>query len=256
MDRAILTHTEVHEHPAFPEYAKVDEIPFDFARRMMSVVIKTPANAHRLICKGDPEEVYEHCSSFELDGQIHPMNHEIPTNLKAEFDQLSADGFRVLAMAYRDVEPKAAYSKDDEKDLVLRGYVAFLDPPKDTARTAIAALQADGISVKVLTGDNELVSRKICREVGILTDYVLLGSQVEGMSDAALTTAAVKATLLARLSPAHKQRIIKNLASGGTCRWILGRWHQRCARTPSRRRWHIRGHGGRYRQRIRRYHPA
>src|SRR5581483_5204339 len=202
MDRAILQHTEVHEHPAFPEYAKVDEIPFDFSRRMMSVVVKTPANAHRLICKGAPEEVYKHCVSFLLDGQVHPMDHVIPTNLKAEFDQLSGDGFRVLALAYRDVEPKTAYSKDDERDLILRGYVAFLDPPKDTARAAIAALQANGIAVKVLTGDNELVSGKICRDVGIATDSVLLGSQVEGMSDAELAAAAGKATVFARVSPA------------------------------------------------------
>lgn len=222
MDRAILQHTEVHEHPAFPEYAKVDEIPFDFARRMMSVVVKTPANTCRLICKGAPEEVYKHCSNFALDGQIHPMDHVIPANLKAEFDQLSADGFRVLALAYRDLAPKAAYSKDDENDLILRGYVAFLDPPKDTARAAIAALQGDGISVKVLTGDNELVSRKICREVGITTDQVLLGSQVEGMSDTELAAAATGATLLARLSPAHKQRVIKTLQGAGHVVGFLG----------------------------------
>lgn len=222
MDRAILQHTEVHKHPAFPEYAKVDEIPFDFSRRMMTVVVKTPANAHRLICKGAPEEVYKHCTSFALDGQAHPMDHVIPANLKAEFDQLSADGFRVLALAYRDLEPKAAYSKEDERDLILRGYVAFLDPPKDTARSAIAALQADGISVKVLTGDNELVSRKICKEVGIATDQVLLGTQVEGLSDTELVAAAIQTTLFARLSPAHKQRVIKVLQHAGHVVGFMG----------------------------------
>src|SRR5476649_1105930 len=202
MDRAILQHKELHEHLALPEYAKVEEIPFDFSRKMMSVVVKTPAGAHRLICKGAPEEIYKRCSSFALDVQSHPMDHVIPANLKAEFDQLSSNGFRVLAVAYRDLEPKAAYSKDDERDLVLRGYVAFLDPPKDSARSAIAALEGDGVSVKVLTGDNELVSRKICREVGIGTEQVLLGNQVEGMSDTELTEAAGKATLFARMSPA------------------------------------------------------
>jgi P-type Mg2+ transporter len=222
MDRAILQHTEVHEHLALPEYAKVDEIPFDFSRKMMSVVVKTPGNAHRLICKGAPEEVYKRCTSFALDGQAHPMDHVIPANLKAEFDQLSADGFRVLALAFRDLEPKAAYSKDDERDLILRGYVAFLDPPKDTARSAIAALQGHGISVKVLTGDNELVSRKICREVGVATDQVLLGSQVEGMADAELVVAASKVTLFARVSPAHKQRIIKTLQGAGHVVGFLG----------------------------------
>lgn len=222
MDRAILRHTEVHEHPAFPEYAKVDEIPFDFSRRMMSVVVKTPANVHRIICKGAPEEVYKRCSGFALDGQVHPMDHVVPANLKAEFDRLSADGFRVLALAYRDLGAKAAYSKDDEEDLILRGYVAFLDPPKDSARSAIAALEGDGVSVKVLTGDNELVSRKICREVGIATDQVLLGSMVEGMSDGELAEAATRATLFARLSPAHKQRVIKTLQGAGHVVGFLG----------------------------------
>jgi Mg2+-importing ATPase len=222
MDRAILQHTEVHEHVAFGDFAKVDEIPFDFIRRMMSVVVKTPDDVHRLICKGAPEEVYKHCSRFALDGQVHAMDHAIPANLKKEFDQLSADGFRVLALAYRDLESKPAYSKDDERDLILRGYVAFLDPPKDTARSAIAALQEHGVSVKVLTGDNELVSRKICREVGIATDQVLLGSQVEGMSDLELAEAASKASLLARLSPAHKQRVIKSLKETGHVVGFLG----------------------------------
>jgi Mg2+-importing ATPase len=184
MDRAVLAHTEVHAHPAFPEYAKVDEIPFDFSRRLMSVVVKTPGGACRLICKGAPEEVYKRCADFELDGQIYPIDHMIMEDLKEEFDRLSADGFRVLAVACRDLEAKPAYSKSDEQDLTLRGYVAFLDPPKETARAAIAALQADGVAVKVLTGDNDLVSRKICRDVDIATDAVLLGSQVEGMSDA------------------------------------------------------------------------
>lgn len=222
MDRAVLTHTEVHAHPAFPDYTKVDEIPFDFSRRMMSVVVKTPQGAHRLITKGAPEEIYKRCASFELDGEIQPVNEMMRADLKEEFDELSADGFRVLAVAYRDLEPKPAYSKDDERDLVLRGYVAFLDPPKETARAAITALQADGVAVKVLTGDNELVSRKICREVGIATEEVLLGSQVEAMSDADLAMAASKATLCARLSPAHKRRVIKCLQQTGHVVGFLG----------------------------------
>jgi Mg2+-importing ATPase len=222
MDRAILQHSEVHAHPAFAAYAKVDEIPFDFVRRMMSVVVKTPEGAHRLICKGAPEAVYKHCDRFELDGQIHPVHDMLRTDLKEEFDRLSADGFRVLAVAYRDLDAKSAYSKDDERDLILRGYVAFLDPAKDTAKVAIAALQADGIAVKVLTGDNELVSRKICRDVGIATDVVLVGSEVEAMSDPELASAADKATLFARLSPAHKQRVIKCLQGAGHVVGFLG----------------------------------
>ena len=118
--------------------------------------------------------------------------------------------------------PKPAYSKDDERELILRGYVAFLDPPKDTARSAIAALQEHGVSVKVLTGDNELVSRKICGEVGIATDQVLLGDQMEAMSDVELAAAATKATLFARLSPAHKQRTIKILQGAGHVVGFMG----------------------------------
>jgi len=234
LDRAILQHTEMRDRLGLAEHAKVDEIPFDFSRRIMSVVVKTPQNVHRLICKGAPEEVYKRCKSFLLDGEICSIEN-LAVDLKEEFDRLSAEGFRVLALAYRDLEPKAAYSKDDEKDMVLRGYLAFLDPPKDSARSAIAALQKHGIAIKVLTGDNELVSQKICKEVGIVTDkgadtpddpranpLVLLGTQVEKMSDAELTVAASKATLFARVSPAHKQRIIKNLQAAGHVVGFMG----------------------------------
>ncbi len=188
----------------------------------MSVVVKTPDNVHRLICKGAPEEIYKHCASFALDGELFPMDQMNPADLKEEFDDLSADGFRVLALAYRDLAPKPAYSKADECDLVLRGYVAFLDPPKETARAAIAALHEHGILIKVITGDNELVSKKICREVGIATDKVLLGSQVEKMSDAELAEAAAGATLFARMSPAHKQRTIKILQGAGHVVGFMG----------------------------------
>jgi Mg2+-importing ATPase len=222
MDRAVLTHTEIHAHPSFEGYAKVDEMPFDFSRRMMSVVVSKPDGRHRLICKGAPEAVYPHCTTYELDGQSHPVNETIRGELKREFDRLSGDGFRMLAVAYRDCDPKSVYSKDDERGLTLRGYVAFLDPPKDTAREAIAALQRIGVAVKVLTGDNELVSRKVCREVGIATDAVLLGGQVETMTDVELTAAAAKATLFARLSPAHKQRVIRSLQGAGHVVGFLG----------------------------------
>jgi Mg2+-importing ATPase len=222
MDRAILSHTEIHAHPAFPKYEKVDEIPFDFSRRMMSVVIKKPEGAPRLICKGAPEEVYKQCTQYLLNGSVQQMDNSAHDRLKQEFDRLSAEGFRVLALAYRDVETLAAYSKADERDLILRGYVAFLDPPKETARGAIAALQASGIAVKVLTGDNELVSRKICGEVGIGTDAVLVGSQVEAMTDATLAESVGPTTLFARLSPAHKQRVIKALQGAGHVVGFLG----------------------------------
>ncbi len=213
LDRAILDHKELHAELNIQACQKIDEIPFDFSRRLMSVVVETPHGTLQLITKGAPEEVFERCTRFEFEGKIYPMQPILIVDLEEEHRELSKDGFRVLAIASKDLERKPAYSKDDEKDLVLRGYVAFLDPPKETAAAALAALQEHGVSVKVLTGDNELVSRKICHEVGLSTEQVLLGAQVEKMSDAELAEVSEKATIFARLSPAHKQRIVKALQS-------------------------------------------
>ena len=213
LDRAILDHREIHESFAIDKFRKADEIPFDFSRKIMSVAVETPEGRHELICKGAPEAVYDRCNRFELDGQIYPIEQLLINELKEEFDELSSEGFRVLAIAYKDLERRPAYSKEDEKDLILKGYVAFLDPPKDTAVPAISALQTHGVTVKILTGDNELISRKICHEVGLSTEHVLLGSQVEAMSDAALAEAAERTTLFARMSPADKQRVIHALRS-------------------------------------------
>jgi P-type Mg2+ transporter len=213
LDRAVLQYQELHQKLSLGEYSLVDEIPFDFSRKMMSVIVKTPDGKFRLICKGAPESVFERCSRFELDQELYPMDPMLLQDLKEEYDRLSADGFRVLAIAYRDCDPKPAYSKDDEQDLILKGYIAFLDPPKESAAPSINALQSHGITVKVLTGDNELVSRKICSEVGLSLEEVLTGVKVEAMDEAQLADAAEKTTLFVRLSPAHKQRIIKALQS-------------------------------------------
>ena len=229
LDRAILAHTETHTEAKVPDYAKVDEIPFDFQRRIMSVVVRTPDGNDRIISKGAPEAIFPRCRNFEVDGQPYPMDHAHIDELKKEYELLSADGFRVLALATKDGPPRGSgggdatpYSKADECDLILNGYVAFLDPPKETATPAIQALQAHGVVVKVLTGDNELVSKKICREVGLSTEFLLLGTDVEAMSDEELATAAVKTTLFARVSPAHKQRIIRALQSGGHVVGFMG----------------------------------
>jgi Mg2+-importing ATPase len=130
LDRAVLQHQEIHKELPLADYSKVDEIPFDFSRKMMSVVVATPDGTHRLICKGAPESVFSRCTQFELDGDLYPMDQVLLEDLKEEYDQLSADGFRVLAIAYRDCDPKRVYSKDDEQNLSLKGYIAFLDPPK------------------------------------------------------------------------------------------------------------------------------
>ncbi len=222
MDRAILDHPHLHEQLPLRKYEKFDEIPFDFGRKVMSVVVRTPEGQHRLICKGAPEEVLKRCNRFELDGKYYPMDHMLIHDLRDEYDSLSRQGFRVLGLAYRDPDPRPAYSHKDESDLTLKGYLAFLDPPKDSARPALHALRDHGVTVKVLTGDNELVSETICEQVGLSVERMLLGREVEGMSDAELAQAANETVLFARLSPAHKQRIIKALQSRGHVVGFLG----------------------------------
>ena len=218
----VLDHREVHSEINLPQWEKVDEIPFDFSRRLMSVVVETPQDTHRIITKGAPEEVFKRCSRFELNGETHTLESIFIQDLKEEHEVLSEDGFRVLAIAYKDVPRKAAYSKADESDMVLRGYLAFLDPPKETAGPALEALRQHGVAAKVLTGDNELVSKKICHEVGLPTDRILVGSQVDAMNDQQLAEEAEHVTLFARLSPAHKQRIIQALQSKGHAVGFLG----------------------------------
>ncbi|WP_254510245.1 magnesium-translocating P-type ATPase [Anatilimnocola floriformis] len=220
LDRSILAHTETHAHAAIPEYEKVDEIPFDFQRRIMTVVVRTPKDMDLVISKGAPEEIFARCNEFELDGKRLSMDHLFIEELKEEYEQLSADGFRVLAIASKYVTPRGVvvghptpYSKADECDLTLNGYVAFFDPPKETAKSAIKALEGHGISVKVVTGDNERVACKVCKDVGLATEFVLLGSEVEKLTDDQLAAAVDKTTLFARVSPAHKQRIIAALQS-------------------------------------------
>lgn len=222
LDRAILAHTEIHEQFRIPDHRKVDEIPFDFSRRLMSVVVAMPDGRHRLICKGAPEEVFKRCTSFEYAGEDLPMERVIVADLQIEVDKLSADGFRVLAIAYRDFNAQETYTKADEAELVLRGYVAFFDPPKDSAQPAIVALLQHGVTVKVLTGDSDAVSKKICRDVGIPVGRVLLGEQVESMTDAELGEAVEETSLFARLAPFHKQRIVAALQRRGHVVGFLG----------------------------------
>ncbi len=218
LDRAILAHTETHAHARIPEYTKVDEVPFDFQRRIMSVVVRTPTGMDLVISKGAPEAIFPRCVSFTLNGNLFPMDHAHIDTLKTEYERLSADGFRVLAIASKEIAPRGIvagdatpYSQADESDLILNGYVAFLDPPKETAAAAITSLQRRGVEVKVLTGDNELVARKICKEVGLTTEHVLLGADIEAMDDDRLAGLAKKTSLFARVSPTHKQRIIRAL---------------------------------------------
>jgi Mg2+-importing ATPase len=211
LDRAILDSRDFHGKATIEKYKKLDELPFDFTRRMMSVLVESPEGKAILLTKGAPEEVFLRCSHFELDSKLSAMHPELMVGLKQQYDTLSNDGFRVLAVATKDVSGKQLCTKEDERELVLRGYVAFLDPPKDTAAHALAALHNHGVVVKILTGDNHLISRKVCKDVGLSADPMLLGGEVEKMSDAELAVAAEKTALFARLSPAHKERVIRIL---------------------------------------------
>ncbi|MGP0073210.1 MAG: magnesium-translocating P-type ATPase [Bryobacteraceae bacterium] len=222
LDRAILNSSDFHEQALVEQYKKLDEIPFDFTRRMMSVLVQDPDGKAILLTKGAPEEVFQQCSHFELNGKPSPMDPDLIVELKDQYESLSNDGFRVLAVAKKELSGKQACLKDDERDLVLKGYVAFLDPPKGTAGRAIEALHGHGVAVKILTGDNPLISRKVCKDVGLSADPMLLGGDVEKMSDAELAEAAQKATLFARLSPAHKQRVIRVLRDKGHVVGFLG----------------------------------
>jgi P-type Mg2+ transporter len=221
LDRAVLSHRETH-HEVIEGFTKVDEIPFDFVRRMMSVVVETPDKDRQLLTKGAPEAIFPCCTFFELDGKVSAMEPQLVGKLMEQYQHLSADGFRVLAVAYKHLAADEFISREDECDLILKGYVAFLDPPKDSAGKAICALQQHGVTVKVLTGDNDLVTRKVCREVGLNADDILLGSRVETMTDEELAQAAESTHVLARLSPAHKQRIIRALQSKGHVVGFMG----------------------------------
>jgi len=204
LDRAILK----HEKLLVKQYRKVDEIPFDFSRKIMSVVIDID-NRHKLISKGAPEDIFKRSTKYELEGEVLDMEALILSDLKEEYDKLSADGFRVLAVAYKDIDAsKEVYSRDDEKDLVLKGYVAFLDPPKPSAKEAILALKNLGIEFKVLTGDNELVTKKICSDIGINFEKVVIGDDVEKMSDNELGELVKTANVFARLAPLQKEKVI------------------------------------------------
>ncbi|MGA2246859.1 MAG: magnesium-translocating P-type ATPase [Verrucomicrobiota bacterium] len=222
LDRAVLKYSELHREMSVDKYSKVDEIPFDFSRRMMSVVVEGPDGQRQILTKGAPESVFKKCTHFESAGEIFEMEPILVGNLVEQVNSLSEDGFRVLAIANKKVGIQAAYSKGDEENLVLTGYLAFLDPPKDTAKTAIEALRQHGVSVKVLTGDNDLVTRKVCTEVGINAEQIILGNDVEKMSDEQLAGVIDRVDVYARLSPAHKKRVVQALQKKGHVVGFMG----------------------------------
>jgi Mg2+-importing ATPase len=211
LDRAVLKYKELHGEIGVEKHKMIDEIPFDFSRRMMSVAVENPDGTRQLLTKGAPEAVFAKCAYFENDGEILPMEPILVGNLIEQVNSLSEDGFRVLAVATKKLGAQTTFTKADESELVLTGYLAFLDPPKDSAAKAITALRQNGVTVKVLTGDNDLVTKKVCSEVGIHAEKIILGSQVEKMSDEELAKAVEASDIFARLSPTHKKRVVQAL---------------------------------------------
>jgi len=210
MDEAILK----HEHPAISCYERVDEIPFDFQRRRVSVIVREEAR-RLLITKGAPESVLPACTASELKGAITPLDADGLATAEGLFRRLSQEGYRVLAVAYREIEARPIYAKADERDLVLVGFAAFLDPPLEGVAETLRALRADGIEVKIITGDNDLVTRKICQQVGLAPGEIVLGDAVEQMSDPALGVVAERTQIFARVSPMQKNRIVRALHARG-----------------------------------------
>ena len=200
-------------------YSKCDEVPFDFERRRLSIVVKekstTNEGAGLLIVKGAPEGILELSSSYESEGRVAPLDTNLRNRCRQTFDDLSSKGFRLLAVAYRDVDPRGRFSATDEHSLVLAGYLAFADPPSPDAAGSVVAMRRDGVNVKILTGDNELVARHVCEQVGIENPGVMLGQELESTSDTALEHRAEETTIFARVSPMQKHRIIHALKRRG-----------------------------------------
>lgn len=217
LDFAILDHKEVEEDLRVREdFKKVDEIPFDFVRRRMSVIVSDKDGRHILVCKGAIEETLAICTHFEVEGNESKLEEEQLASARELVQSMNEDGFRVLGIAIKEMDlNQKTYSVADESDLTLVGFLAFLDPPKETASQAIEELQKLHVDVKILTGDNEIVSRKVCRDVGLSVENILLGGELEGLDDGELAKRAQNVTVFAKLAPAHKERIIKALQAHG-----------------------------------------
>jgi Mg2+-importing ATPase len=224
MDTAVLKHVE-HDGAAVDvsPWRKLDEIPFDFTRRRLSVVVQEDGRPPLLICKGAVEEVFSACTRYRLGDQVEALDPAHLPKVQSLTSRLNSDGFRVIAVACRTLQlSRPSYDVGDESDLTLLGFVAFLDPPKETAAEAIQQLQASGVAVKILTGDNDLVTRKICRDVGLAVSRLVLGRDVEAMNDEDLAKAAEEAEVFAKVSPAQKARVIAALQGLGHVVGYLG----------------------------------
>lgn len=223
LDVAVLQHADQNVKMEKLRYHKLDEIPFDFERRRMSVVVRTPSKKVRMITKGAVEEMLKVCQSVEINHKVVPLTAELIHSIQENSQQYNRDGLRVIALAYRDVtDDQTEFAVADETHLTLCGFLAFLDPPKDSASAAIQALNQHGVTVKVLTGDNEFVTQKVCTEIGLAHEHIVLGEQIDRMSDTELQTAVEKYQIFAKLSPMHKERIVMQLKANGHTVGFMG----------------------------------
>jgi Mg2+-importing ATPase len=226
MDVAILNHVNLNDDLQVDElYRKIDELPFDFQRRRMSVIVEDNQGRHILICKGAVEEIMHLSTHVEVGGEVLPVTAEHDEHRKQRVKQLNSEGFRVIAVAYRIFpgdNDTPHYTIADESDMTLLGYMAFLDPPKASAPEALKKLHDYNVAVKILTGDNDVVTGTICKQVGISIDHMLLGPALEAMTDEQLDAAVESATVFAKLSPAHKERIIQSLHRKGHVVGFMG----------------------------------
>lgn len=191
-------------------YTKVDEVPFDFSRRRLSVVVSDAQGKTQMVTKGAAEEMLEICSFVEVDGIARPLAEDKLAQIRKQVADLNAEGLRVIAVAQK-TDPRCVgeFGIADECDMVLMGFLAFLDPPKASAAGAVATLEAKGVAVKVLTGDNDRVAATVCEQIGIDASNVLLGSEIDALDDAELAERAEKTHLFAKLSPVQKARLVR-----------------------------------------------
>ena len=222
MDRAIISRTEkeAKEHVILQNldtsFQKIDELPFDFERRRMSVIVKDDSNVVSMVTKGALEEMLNISTYVEYRGEMIPLTEDIRQEVLAEVGQLNRQGLRVLGVAYKSgLREDYAYAVADESDMILTGYLAFLDPPKPSAAPAIQALLEHGVRTKILTGDNEKVTQAICEKVGLDVEHILLGADIDQMTDQELAEVVEKVTVFAKLSPDQKARIILQLKRNG-----------------------------------------
>ncbi len=225
LDVAVIEHFDERKlYEEIKNYKKIDEIPFDFVRRRMSVIVEDKeTEKHILICKGAVEELLSISTHAEVGGETVVLDEIGKRQMRKLTRKLNMDGFRVICLAYKETpEVRTQYTVADEKKLTLKGFLAFLDPPKETAASAISALQQHGVGIKILTGDNIVVTNKICKEVGLMVESSMLGKDIDKLDDEALYRVVENTTIFAKMSPLQKARVIKALQHNGHTVGFLG----------------------------------